>query len=169
MNANNEILTDRFVLRPLTLDDVTERYLRWLEKDSTKRYIMNVENIGNLNQLRDYVSDKIARDDVFFWGVFLKYTFLHIGNIKYDPVDSSKGYAVMGILIGDPKWIGNGVAPEVIRASANWLFENKCINQIVLGVDQSNLPAISAYKKVGFEKKRTPYISSHGGMVLDLI
>ena len=52
-----------------------------------------------------------------FLGVFEKVTNKHIGNIKYDPIDSESKVAVMRILIGDPEWRGRGVAEEVLSAS----------------------------------------------------
>jgi RimJ/RimL family protein N-acetyltransferase len=83
---------------------------------------------------------------------------VHIGNIKYEPVDSVKGYAVMGILIGDPDYRGLGVTPEILRSSGEWLKEHRNIKQIILGVNKDNLGAIRAYEKSGFARATTPYL-----------
>jgi RimJ/RimL family protein N-acetyltransferase len=91
-------------------------------------------------------------------GIFDKITNLHIGNIKYEPVNSKLRYAIMGILIGEAEWRGKGVASEVLLASAKWLWNNRNIQQIILGVSHSNLAAIRAYRKVGFVNQATEYI-----------
>ena len=57
----------------------------------------------------------------------------------------------MGILIGDEEWQGKGVASEVIKASSIYLKESHGIKYIILGVDKTNINAISAYKKIKFE------------------
>jgi RimJ/RimL family protein N-acetyltransferase len=99
-----------------------------------------------------------ARQDTVFLGIFGKENNLHIGNIKYQPVDSQRGYAVMGILIGDPAYRGLGVASEAIKESAIWLKNHRNINQMVLGVHKKNEAAIRAYKKAGFQIASTPHI-----------
>lgn len=86
-----------------------------------------------------------------------KKTGLHIGNIKYEPINFQLSYAVMGILIGDPIWRGVGVAPEVIVASAKWLRDQHGIKRVVLGVNLLNKAAIKAYQKIGFIQSADEY------------
>ena len=75
---------------------------------------------------------------------------LHIGNIKYDPIDFNACTAEMGILIGNQDWIGRGVAGEVILASCLWLSKKIGVKKITLGVHPDNIGAILAYRKIGF-------------------
>ena len=153
-----EILSERFLLRPLTEEDATERYLSWLCDADAKRFITAAGDTKELSDLREYVSDRIGRDDILFLGIFEKATGLHIGNIKYEPVNSELGYAVMGILIGDTEYRGKGITAEVLASSAQWLKRNRNITQILLGVSKDNVAAIRAYEKVGFVAGNTPYI-----------
>ena len=147
---NLEIITNRFILRPLNVKDVNERYANWLIDESTSKYI---SARISLMELRDYVLARSNRDDVLFLGVFNKTNGLHIGNIKYEPIDVERHQAVMGILIGDKDWRDKGVASEVIIASAMMLNRLLKIEKILLGVSKSNLAAIKAYEKTGFKKK----------------
>jgi RimJ/RimL family protein N-acetyltransferase len=84
-------------------------------------------------------------------------------------MDIEKHYANLGILIGEKKWQGVGVGPEVIKASAKWLQKEKGIQQIVLRVKIANESAVKAYKKVGFSEKNTPYISKVEGIHLSMV
>jgi ribosomal-protein-alanine N-acetyltransferase len=166
---NAEISTNRFTLKLLNLGDVTQRYADWLNNSSTNQYI---SSRLSLKELKSYVAERCNRDDVLFLGIFNKVDGLHIGNIKYEPVNTQQSYAVMGILIGDAAWRGKGVACEVILASASWLHRNKSINHIILGVNKSNAAAIRAYQKIGFIEKSSNYLpdqeTENTTMILDL-
>lgn len=153
-----EILSERFLLRPLTEEDVTERYLSWLCDADAKRFIAAAAETKGLSDLMKYVSERIDRDDILFLGIFNRATGLHIGNIKYEPVNSTRGYAIMGILIGDTEYRGKGVTAEVLASSTQWLKRHRNIKQILLGVSNDNAAAIRVYEKVGFVAANTPYI-----------
>lgn len=158
-----EIRTERFRLRELQVEDATERYLGWLRDGSTSRHIVAAADTADLDRLRSYVRERAGRADVLFLGIFEAVTGLHIGNIKYEPVDSELGYAIMGILIGDTAYHGKGVAGEVLAASARWLQANRGIGEIVLGVSPDNTAAIRAYEKAGFVVAPSPHIAKPAG------
>ncbi|EQA69763.1 GNAT family N-acetyltransferase [Leptospira noguchii] len=157
LSSFTEILTNRFILRPLSVCDVSERYVTWLNDQVTSQYITAKLN---LDELRQYVLKRNAQMDTLFLGIFEKETRLHIGNIKYEPVNSVLGYAIMGILIGEADYRGKGVATEVISASANWLCQFCNIKQIVLGLNRANIAAIRAYQKTGFVEELTTLIQT---------
>jgi RimJ/RimL family protein N-acetyltransferase len=158
MTATVEITTARFLLRELTEEDVTQRYLGWLSDSESKKFIAAATAVQKLSDLRQYVLERVGRDGILFLGIFEKASGLHIGNIKYEPVNSDLGYAITGMLIGDPAYRGKGVATEVLNASARWLKEHRNIRQILLGVSKDNLAAVRAYEKVGFVVADTSHI-----------
>ncbi|MBM3359080.1 MAG: GNAT family N-acetyltransferase [Betaproteobacteria bacterium] len=144
------ILTPRFLLRALTPADATKRYSSWLDEEMASDFIAGSKRPHGVDDLRAYIEEKTGRDDVLFLGIFTRDTNEHIGNIKYEPIDREKSYAVMGILIGDAAWRGRGVAAEVIRTSGIWLCDHFGIKDIILGVSRKNRAAIKAYEKAGF-------------------
>ena len=158
-----EISTERFELRELRVEDVTTRYLSWFDDAATAKYITAAAHTRDLSDLRTYVRDRAGREDVLFLGVFAKATREHIGNIKYEPVDVERGYAVMGVMVGDADYRGKGVTAEVLTASAGWLRDHRDISQIVLGVSRENHAAIRAYEKVGFVAADSVYVRTAGG------
>ncbi len=165
IKENKQIISQRFFLREIDENDVTQKYLDWFSDDEVKRWIITAVEFQTLLELRQYVCNCIACDDVLFWGIFENTTGKHIGNIKYDPVNSTEGYAIMGILIGDITYRGCGVAAEVLRVSGDWLKKHRNINQILLGVNKNNLSAMRAYEKVGFVITDTPHIKATSGAV----
>ena len=145
------ITTQRFLLKPLTMDDVDHRYLSWLNLKASS-YIEYAKSHPSIEELKNYVGERENRQDVLFLGIFTKEA-QHIGNIKYEPIDTKSKSAVMGILIGDNNWRGKGVATEVIKASSSYLVDQYGIETILLGVDKNNKAAIIAYQKIGFKVK----------------
>jgi RimJ/RimL family protein N-acetyltransferase len=115
--------------------------------------------------LKAYIEARSGRSDVLFLGIFTRPGGAHIGNIKYEPVDELAGYAVMGILIGEPAWRGRDVAGEVITASAAWLAAHRNIREFVLGVQRDHEAAISAYRRIGFRVEATRRIAARAETV----
>jgi RimJ/RimL family protein N-acetyltransferase len=131
--------------------------MRWLNDTTTQRFILQAQQ-KQLSELKAYIKSKIDRSDVLFLGIFDLVSGDHIGNIKYEPVNTELGYAIMGMLIGDVTWRGKGVAGEVLEVTAKWLVHHKGIKQILLGVARENTAAIRAYERAGFIVSDTPYI-----------
>jgi len=166
------IETERFLLKSLTQEDVNKRYLDWVNGPNKSKYIYYSDQERSLDDLSAYVEDRLLDESVLFLGIFIRESGIHIGNIKYEPIDFQKGYAVMGILIGEETWKGKGVASEAIKESAIWLKRTRGIQQIILGVDVRNIDAIKAYQKCGFHLAETPHIENdtenHKTMVWNL-
>lgn len=142
--------TKRFILKPITSKDVNNNYLSWLDIEISGGYIDYAKNTITLVDLMQYVKERENQKNILFLAIFDKITNQHIGNIKYEPINFDDKTATMGILIGDKNWRGKGVASEVITASAKYLKKTHHIKMILLGVDKTNIPALSAYQKIGF-------------------
>ncbi len=157
-------------MRQLNQDDVSERYLDWLNDNTAKKFITAASQENSLSDLRRFIAERENRSDVLFLGIFDLTTGLHIGNIKYEPVDSVKRYAVMGILIGDVHYRSKGVAGEVITASSIWLGKKRNVSQILLGVHIDNMAAVKAYQNIGFEVTSSPHLSNKDseGLIMKL-
>ena len=146
-----EITTQRFLLKQLITDDISDRYLSWLNIQENP-YIEYGKNHSTIEELKVYVSEREKERNVLFLGIFTKEK-IHIGNIKYEPIDFKRKTATMGILIGDKDWRGKGVAIEVIKASAHYLNSMYGVTTIFLGVNPNHQLAVSVYKKIGFKFK----------------
>ncbi|MDP2484380.1 GNAT family N-acetyltransferase [Pseudoalteromonas marina] len=141
------IKSKRFVLSLLTEADATYRYLSWFDDSKAKEFISYKSS--SLDELKNYIKAKNNDPAAILLGIFTDGE--HIGNIKYEPIDLVNKTATMGILLGEAQWRGKGVAAEVISISADYLAKHFHTETIILGVDKGNTPAISAYKKLGFE------------------
>lgn len=158
MTKKIEILSERIILRELRVEDANLRYLDWLQDEDAQKYIDSAARTHSMDDLIAYIKERVGRADILFLGIFEKSSGLHIGNIKYEPVNTVLGYAIMGVLIGDSEFRGRGVTTEILRSSAEWLRTQRGINQVLLGVDEDNVAAIRAYEKVGFVISATEFI-----------
>lgn len=169
MNTKVYLETERFILRSLTTKDATLQYVGWLNEQSSSGFIHTAKKTNTLNQVHQYILERVDRHDVIFLGIFTREQNQHIGNLKFEPISQVSKYAVMGVMIGDPLWRGKGVAAEVISSSAKWLHKEIGLNEIVLGVDLRNYAAIRAYEKAGFRVQKTDKVSVDGTSTVSMV
>lgn len=159
--ADVSIRSARFELRPITESDVTERYLSWFSGRGADNITMHPASIDDL---RAYVRSRADRPDILFLAIREAEGGQHIGNIKFEPINSVLGGAIVGIFVGDETWRGRGVASEIIQASADWLQETLALRHLWLGVAEENLAAQRAYEKAGFVIAQCPLIQARPGL-----
>ena len=148
---NLQIVTDRFLLKSLSEKDDLSNYLNWLRNPRDIPFILGAKTDYNLIQLKDYINHNNLSNDSILLGIFDKFGLNHIGNIRYHDLDFKNMRATLGILIGEKKYRGVGVASEVIKTSMNWLRSEFDIITFKLGVDSRNIAARKLYEKLGFQ------------------
>lgn len=159
--------TERFFLRDLIEADASRTWLSWLNDSVAQQFISASTTPTNLSKLKAYIAARLNLDSVRFFGIFDSKDGKHIGNIKYEPIDIRNGYAVMGVLIGDSRFRGKGVFPEIYRCSSGYIYNTYQLKSIFLGVDRSNISAIKSYEKVGFATiTQHPLGDGHSGIVM---
>ncbi|QTL34221.1 GNAT family N-acetyltransferase [Pseudoalteromonas viridis] len=160
-----KIDTQRFSLLELQVRDASARYLSWLGS-SSGQYITN--KASKITELKEYIASCRANPAVYLFGIFVKETGLHIGNIKFEFLTNDKSLVEMGILIGESEYQGKGVAAEVIRAFGLYARKQFGTQLMVLGVSRNNSKAISAYERIGFspEPRALSSIDSEDGILM---
>lgn len=157
-NLKFDILTKRVRLRTLSHHDNFADYLAWM-RNVDNRFISSIKPDTTLDNLKKYVDDKNLSDSTILLGMFSLIDGTHVGNIKFEPIDLENHTAVLGILIGDHRYRGIGLAAEVIEGCSKYLFKHHNISRFFLGVDKQNNSAISAYKKCGFQIAKIPLLN----------
>jgi len=163
----NQLVSKRFLLRDLCEKDGNEVYLSWMNDPTIHKYISASKNTQSLMELKAYIKSKSNHDSVRFFGIFDKNKGIHIGNIKYEPINLAMNFAVMGVMIGDPSFRGIGAFAEVYLISAQYIQNIYNINKIFLGVSKCNLAAIKSYEKSGFVvTKDHPFGETYSGIAM---
>ncbi len=152
INLINYITTingDRCFLTILQKKHACQNYCNWLNDEMVNKYLETRQVV--VSDLETYITEKLESDNCLFFGIFWKENNLHIGNIKLEPIDFEKRIANLGIMIGDKKFWGKGIATETVDLLVEYAFCELGLNEIRLGVISENESAIKVYKKCGFE------------------
>ena len=146
---NKIIINNSIILKKLTLKDINENYLSWLNDASLKKNLVNI-NFKNIDQLRQYYKKTIKKQNLFFFGIF--YRDRHIGNIKFENIFMNSKIASWGILIGDRKFRGKKIGYEVLSKSMSYFEKKFKIKNFIISVTHFNESARKLYFNLGFRK-----------------
>ncbi len=140
--------SDRLELRPLNLSFCTQKYVDWMNDPEVYKYL---ETRGDytIEKLRDYLADAEEKN-ILFWGIVIRESDKHIGNIKIDPINHIHGLGEYGIMMGEKSEWGKGYAFEASRLVIDYCCETLNIRKLNLGVVEENVSAVNLYKKLGF-------------------
>lgn len=154
------IETNRFVMKVMTPELVSETYLSWFSDSESSTFIEYARKKTSLDDLKNYVQEKLTSPEALMFGIFAKESYKHLGNIKFEPINLEKGTAVLGILIGDKGWRGKGLFSEISIALEREL-KTIGIKFIYLGVEKANVPAVKAYEKAGYIDDKRNYLNAN--------
>jgi ribosomal-protein-alanine N-acetyltransferase len=136
------------------LVDNLNNYLSWMRDPVSNPYIHGTDPEYTLSRLVSYVTAKNLSEECVLWGIYSRQNGIHIGNIKFEPIQYKNGLACVGILIGESTFRGKGIGSEALSYAISFFSDSFKIPKIYLGVDQNNIPAIALYKKQGFSSDR---------------
>lgn len=141
--------SERLFYKPVGLHNVTTEYLEWLNDPEVNKYL-EVPKENTYEELKKYIQNTMDKK-TFFWGIYIKDSKKHIGNIKIDPMNLRHGRGEYGIMIGDKREWGKGFANEASVEILNFCFKVLNLRKITLGVIEDNSSAVNLYLKLGFE------------------
>ncbi len=146
---NIDMESERLVYKRVSLDHLSEAYVSWMNDPKVTMYL---ESGGNytLEMLKTYIEEQYKKE-VYFWGIHLKDSDKHIGNIKIDPINMETNSGEYGILMGDHTNWGKGYAKEASLKVIDFCFKNLNLSKITLGVVENNRAAVQLYKNIGFQ------------------
>ena len=62
-----EIITKRFLLRPLKVSDASDKYLSWLRQKEAREYISFASQERQIEEIKEYIAEHSNRDDILFF------------------------------------------------------------------------------------------------------
>jgi RimJ/RimL family protein N-acetyltransferase len=142
------LTTERFLLRNLTANDASERYLAW----AADAEVMGPLNVKPTRMAREQLAAYISGFDGinrFLIGIFTRADKLHIGfyMVEVDPVHQ---VASFNVVIGDKDYWGKKVVLETRQALLEHFFEERGIEKIIGQPLARNIPAIFNYRAEGW-------------------
>ncbi len=137
----------KICLRALEQDDLPH-FVRWINDPETRRFMMmrfplsmtEEENWweGFVTRQHDYIFAIEADDGAY------------IGNIGLHGIERENRRALLGIIIGEKAYWGQGYGTDAVKAMLGWAFGYMNLNRVALTVYAYNERAIGCYLKCGF-------------------
>jgi len=145
-----EIETDQLILRNLREEDVTNEYVDWLNDPESNKYLEVRHRPQTLDTCKAFVSACNADPGSYLFGIYLKSTSKHIGNIKIGLINLVHKRGEVGLFIGDKQYWGKGYAVEVVRAITKYAFLELGIQRLEAGCYEANLASLQVFLKAGY-------------------
>lgn len=145
MNAG----TGRTVLRPLTAEDFTERYLAWFRDPEVTRFL-DARNITREEAIEHLEAGRKS-DRWYLYAICRAGDGCHIGNLKIGPIHWRHRISDLVTVIGEREAWGHGHARAAIRAGIDIAFDELGIRKLSISIDSRNIGSIKAYTAAGFE------------------
>jgi len=151
MIIETPIVTERLLLRTLTVSDLGPHYVNWLADEEITRYLeVRFSQAQDLNALGEFICTTNKSSNNLLLGIFLKDELRHIGNIKLGSVCRHHNRADIGFLIGAREEWGKGYATEAIVAVAKYAMNEMHLAKLMAGCYESNRGSARAIEKAGF-------------------
>lgn len=132
------------------MEDINDTYVGWLNDIEVVRYLEVRYTTQDLATVRGYVQATINRENEFFYGIFLRETLRHIGNIKVGPVNPVHALADISLVIGARDCWGKGYASEAIDAMSRHAFTHLGVRKLSAGMYSPNEGSHRAFLKAGY-------------------
>lgn len=161
---------ENIFLRRLTEEDATEDYVRWMNDPEINQYLESRFYEQSIESCKAFIRS-VSNDNNYQFGIFLKETGKHIGNIKIGSINQYHKYADIGFLIGEKQFWGRGIATEAIKLATDFAFNTLKLHKLWGGAYSPNIGSVKAFMKNGYEQegiKRSQYLC-HGEYVDDIM
>lgn len=149
---DNSLLTREFVLKPVSMKDVTERYRRWLMDDEIVRYLEVALTDRSMPALRAYVRKAIDDPNRYFFVIQSLKTQESIGTIslKVNRLHETGSY---GLLIGERGYWGTNAALQAQVALFDFAFGALGLRKLTGGVCRDNIKVHFNLRRLGFVRE----------------
>jgi len=134
-------------LRALKHGDLPH-FVRWINDPEVRRFMMMRYPLS-MTEEENWWESFVARKGDHIFAIEAS-DGTYIGNIGLHDIQSENRRALLGIIIGERAYWGQGYGTDAIRAMLGWAFGYLNLNRISLTVYEYNERAIRCYEKSGF-------------------
>lgn len=144
------LMTDRLILRKVTLSDVEALYSIKSDRDLTAKYGIYPHDSKEITRkwiemiLKDYEEHK-----TLFWCITLRDSDVPIGSFTLWNIDLSSYRAELGYELNRMYW-RKGIMYESLSALLEWAFVKMGLNRVEACPLSGNTPSIGILLKLGF-------------------
>ena len=132
--------------------DVGKEYLKWMNNYEVFKYTEQKNTKHSLSDIRKFVKQKNISKNEFLYGIFLKNSKSHIGNIKLGPNNYIHKSAYISYFIGDKKLWNKGYTTKAIKLIIG-VAKTKKIKKLKAGIYEINRGSEKVLTRNGFKKE----------------
>jgi ribosomal-protein-alanine N-acetyltransferase len=171
MTARAVLHSERLTLRPLTVVDADGPYLAWMNDAEVMRYVESRFVAHDFAALAHFIAACNADPATHLFGIYRRDDGRHVGNIKLGPVSTHHQRGDIGIVIGDRRAWGLGIAREAIATVATYAFAHLGLHKLTAGCYAGNVGSTRAFLAAGFvhEATRRAQLRAEGGWQDELL
>ena len=136
-------------LRILNKDDVSERYIAWLNDYEVTKFTEQKYFKHTYESVLNFVLEKSNSDKEFLFGIY--YDNLHIGNMKLGPIKWQHMSAEISYFIGEKNFWGKGITTKCIKKLINFAIKELSIEKINAGYYEKNIGSGKVLENAGFK------------------
>lgn len=136
-------------LDTLTKENMSPDYPLWLNDPLVNQFLESRFQVATRESVLKFIEGASVSNSYLF-GIFLQENSKHIGNIKLGPVSQLHRRGDIGLLIGDKRFWGKGIATQAIELVVEFAFNHLNLLKVTAGMYAPNLGSYRAFIKCGF-------------------
>ena len=146
-----ELSSKRLIYKTLTVDNVSQTYVDWLNDPEVNCYLETRHMHQTAESCRSYVADMEISSTNNLFGIYLRESGQHIGNVKLGFINPYYQRAQLSLFIGEKDCWEKGFATETIKAITSWGFNDLKLEKIEAGCYDKNIGSLRAFLKAGYQ------------------
>ena len=100
-NYNNKILGKHIYLKPISANDISEKYINWLNDPESNKYLEVRHKIQTESLVINYINNLRQIEGCDLFGIFIKSSEAIVGTLGITNYDKNNKRIEYGLLIGD--------------------------------------------------------------------
>ena len=132
--------------------DIGVKYKKWMNDIEVQKYAEQKHKKHSLKDIKHFVIQKNKSKNEFLYGIFLKKTKSHIGNIKLGPINFRHKFAEISYFIGEKELWGKGYTTKAIKEIIK-IASKKKLKKLKAGLYEMNFGSKKVLEKNGFIKE----------------
>jgi RimJ/RimL family protein N-acetyltransferase len=155
INPAEQFAGKNALLRLVTMDDCTQRYVDWLLDPEVHRYLETRWSPQSLDTVRSFVGGLIDSPSSYLFAIVAPRVSggpvdTHVGNIKIGPIDAHHACADVSYFVGERDAWGKGIASDAVAIATRIAFERLELHRLQAGAYSSNVASTRVLEKSGY-------------------
>ena len=142
----------KIFLKELTLKDISNKYIDWLNDYDVTKYTAQVNIKNNKTTIKKYINEILNSKNNYLYGIYIKEKsqINHIGNIKLGPIDYINKSSYISYFIGEKNYWGKNIATCAIKKIIK-ISKKMKLKKLLAGTHELNKPSQKVLKKNNFK------------------